>query len=176
VSNSRPPTKISDVGLSARIMLEDRNTAGEMATWGPQRSTADECSLTLSARIMFPTASAAVSQSVGPPSPQFGRSHGPLRSREKISLRSTAGVARGSGQLSTQAEPIAELFTCLGFVCHRRTPSSGRDSTQCAGRGRSANLVPRASQIAPEEVTKRWHVSACCEGVVVGVTRGSMKI
>ena len=29
-----------------RAALEDRNMAGEMATWGPQRSTADHCSLT----------------------------------------------------------------------------------------------------------------------------------
>jgi len=28
-------------------MLEDRNMAGEMATWGPQRPTEDEVSLTL---------------------------------------------------------------------------------------------------------------------------------
>jgi len=27
--------------------LEDRNMAGEMAMWGPQRSTEDDCSLTL---------------------------------------------------------------------------------------------------------------------------------
>jgi len=26
-------------------LLEDRNMTTEMATWGPQRSTADECSL-----------------------------------------------------------------------------------------------------------------------------------
>ena len=32
--------------LKAQV-LEDRNKAGEIATWGPQRSTAHDCSLTL---------------------------------------------------------------------------------------------------------------------------------
>jgi len=35
--------------MGAPPTLEDRNMAGEMATWGPQRPTADECSLTFRA-------------------------------------------------------------------------------------------------------------------------------
>ena len=52
-AQGRPPLPPSTVGMTKA--LEDRNMAGEMATWGPQSSTADECSLTCRrARLGWP--------------------------------------------------------------------------------------------------------------------------
>ena len=63
--------------------LEDRNIVGEMATWGPLHSIADECSFTF-----------AVAEIVAQEHESHQRFSNLKRGEEEVSRRSAVGVTR----------------------------------------------------------------------------------